>query len=359
MTVEFLALSVAIGAFLLNLVLMPAIIRVAHKNGWFDTRSKRKIHTEDIPRVGGVGLFVAFLLAATVGLFVLSILEGNGSFAHFAAFVPVLVGVSMMHVVGLVDDFKNLRAIRKLVIQLLAGTFVAISPYRLTGIEIPFTDFVIRFGVFSYPATVIWVVSIANAFNLIDGVDGLAGGVAAIAGIFMVVIGVSTQQWAVTIVAATLVGASVGFLVYNFPPAKIFMGDSGSLLLGSILAVVPLLTRDTFQSASNTVAIVTLILIPIFDTIAAIIRRVRDGQPISQPDRKHLHHKLLDMNFGSWSILAVVYTTCVMLGAGATFWMTAKNTTGAIAVTVAWSLVLIGFIVLDHVQPYRSRRRPD
>ncbi|TVR58085.1 MAG: undecaprenyl/decaprenyl-phosphate alpha-N-acetylglucosaminyl 1-phosphate transferase [Spirochaetaceae bacterium] len=358
MTVGILALSVGIGAFVVNLALMPGIIAIARKKGWYDTRSKRKIHTTDIPRLGGVGLFVSFALTAAVGLLGMSAIEGNSVFARFAEYLPVLIGVSIMHVVGLVDDFKNLRAFRKLGIQLLAGAIVAISPYRLTGITIPFTEIAVRFGLFSYPLTIVWIVSLANAFNLIDGVDGLAGGVAAIAGAFMLAIGVITQQWALMVASAALIGATVGFLVFNLPPAKIFMGDSGSLFLGSVLAVIPLLTRDGVQSATNVVAILTLILIPVFDTIAAIVRRVRDGQPISQPDRKHLHHKLLDLNFGPWSVLAVGYGSCIALGSATVFWITAEPRVGATVLLAAWLLVLLGFIVLDRVQLYRSQPHP-
>ena len=350
MTVEVLALSVAIGAFLLNLVLMPAIIRYAHKKKWYDGRNARKVHTDDVPRLGGVGMFVAFFIAAIVG-FALMPDGGDGTIARpLLSYLPVFVGILVMHTVGLFDDFKNLPALKKLLIQILAGVIVTLGPHRISSIVLPFNATVVSFGWLSYPITIVWIISIANAMNLIDGVDGLAGGVALIAAGFAVAIGLVTAQNPMLIGAAALVGAVLGFLVFNKPPARIFMGDSGSLFLGTVLAVLPFLAPDEAASALNIVPIVTLILVPVFDTAAAIIRRVRDGRPVHEPDRKHLHHKLMDLGFSAWGILGVVYGAGVLLGIAAVLWYTPGNTVGAVAIILAWALALAGFIVLDRVK---------
>lgn len=294
-------------------MLIPAILKLSHRFEWYDEMNARKIHTEDTPRLGGVGIFLSFLILSAVIL--LSRLE----LAEAARYLPLLLGVVIIHFLGLLDDFINLIAPKKFFLQLLAALVVSLGPFKIDHLAMPFFDGSIALGWIAYPVTIVWIVSISNAINLIDGADGLAGGVSAIAALFIGTIAAHAGSMTLALLAFALVGSVVGFLVYNFPPARIFMGDSGSLLLGFLLATLPLLGFNQ-GSGFPAIPVITLLFLPILDTIMAIVRRLSRGLPVHQADREHIHHRLIDRGFGPRKLLLTIYSASALLGLTALSW---------------------------------------
>jgi UDP-GlcNAc:undecaprenyl-phosphate GlcNAc-1-phosphate transferase len=196
-----------------------------------------------------------------------------------------------------------------------------------------------------------WVVSISNAVNLIDGADGLAGGVALIAALFMGVIALGQGSLVSAALAFAIVGSLAGFLVFNLPPARIFMGDSGSLSLGYILAVLPLLGLQRGEPGLMAIApfpVLTLLYIPIVDTLLAIIRRIGRGLPVHSADREHIHHRLIDRGIHGRRLLSVIYGAMVLFGFVATAWYEIAHGPAALLTVAVWIVTLIVIIVLDN-----------
>lgn len=346
---QLLVAAVATGAaaFALNLIVIPLILFVAHSRGWYDRNDHRKIHTEDTPRLGGTGIFFAFVVLAIVGS---QILGTAGDRSLTLQLMPVFGGLTIVFFMGLIDDFYDLPALLKLFLQVSAGAMVTLGSFIVDELILPFGLPAIRLGLFGYPVTVLWIVGLVNAVNFIDGMDGLAGGAAAIATLFTAVIGIVIGQPAVTIAAVALFGSVLGFLIFNFPPAKIFMGDSGSCTLGFLLAVFPLLGGGLAETGFGVVPTVTLLFVPIMDAVAAVLRRIREGVPIYQPDRAHLHHKLFDLGFSTHQILAVVYGAALLSGLAAISWIVLPSVSRILLVGAFWIAVLSGFLVLHKVR---------
>lgn len=351
MQLTLFALVVLAGGFAVNLVATPLILRLAHKKAWYDAKDHRKIHTENTPRLGGVGIVTSVLLATVVAL---ALAPGFGlETATLARLWPVPFGLLMIHLLGLIDDFVNLPALLKFFIQLSSAAVVTVG-FRIQTIPIPLTNTVIDLGIFAFPITMLWIVAVANAVNLIDGMDGLAGGVAAFAAFFTALSALLAGDAAAAFFSLALLGALVAFLTFNFPPAKIFMGDSGSLSLGFVLAVIPLIRSGSSGSLWSLVPMITLLLVPILDTTMAILRRIKNGRSILSPDREHIHHKLLDVGLGNRKILLVVYSTCVVLGFATLAWQLTPSPVDATVILVVWVLSLVAFFTLDRLAKRRA-----
>lgn len=308
--------AIALAAFLANALVTPVILAVAHRFSWYDDTDHRKIHSEDTPRLGGIGIFLAFVVVVVLGLrFV--VFPARLHPWSSSSLALMMGGLLAMHCLGVYDDFTNLRAPLKFLIQIISGVLVALSGATLQRIALPFAGTLVLPTWIAFPLTVLWIVSISNALNLIDGADGLAGGVAMIASLFMGIIAFGQGGLFVAVIAFALFGATAGFLLFNFPPARIFMGDGGSLTLGFLLAVIPLLGITGNSTAPMTVPLVTvlsLLYLPIVDTVLAIVRRVRRGLPVHSPDREHIHHRLIDRGVHGRRLLAVIYSGMIVLG---------------------------------------------
>jgi UDP-GlcNAc:undecaprenyl-phosphate GlcNAc-1-phosphate transferase len=342
-------------AFLLNAAITPIVMRVARAKGWFDVPNARKIHTDPIPRLGGVGIFLSFLvsaLAATV-LFPLA-LPGFWGGAFHPRFLIVFAGFLLIHAVGLLDDFFNLRALLKFALELVAAALVIAAGFAipLGGLH---PDGAVVLSAISWSATLFWIVGISNAMNLVDGVDGFAGGIAFFAALAMGIIAMLQGNLVTALVAVALLGSVIAFLVFNFPPARIFMGDSGSLLLGFTLSVIPLLGSPSAPPLGVCLAPLTVLTIPIIDTAAAIVRRVRRRLPIHSPDKEHIHHVLLDLGMKERTILLAIYSYCAYLGAAAVV-ATIVPWKSALAITVmVWIGSLAAYVGL-HARATRVNR---
>ena len=268
--------------FVSSLILVPLIRKVAIHINALDIPDKRKIHKKPMPRLGGLAIFLSFLV-------------GYMFFAPLTTqMISILIGSFIIVLLGIVDDINPLKAIYKFIGQILvACILVFFGNVYLT--ELSIFDLTINLGFWTYPLSLFIVVGCINAINLIDGLDGLAAGTSSIYFITIIIISILsgiTDNLGFILCLLTL-GATLGFLYYNFNPASIFMGDTGSMFLGYMVAVIALLGFKTATLTSFIIPILIL-FIPIFDTLLAIIRRLIKGEPIGKPDKEHIHFQLLN-----------------------------------------------------------------
>ncbi|MBA2688761.1 MAG: undecaprenyl/decaprenyl-phosphate alpha-N-acetylglucosaminyl 1-phosphate transferase [Gemmatimonadaceae bacterium] len=306
-------------AFLVSLASSLSLTRFvgshARRFGLVDPVDDRKIHTEPIPRLGGVALFCAVGL----GIFALCLKSGFQTFPLGRPMFSALLGGAGMFALGLYDDLRPMRARYKLLVQVGIAAAVAVFGIRLTGVTLPFLG---EFALGPWSAAIItgvWLVGVSNAFNLIDGLDGLAGGVALLALCALFIVSVLFGHIGAAITTVLLAGAIIGFLRYNFPPASIFLGDSGSLFVGFMLAGVGLVaSQKTSGNVSLVIPMVTLGL-PILDTALTIVRRFLRLQPIFSPDRGHIHHRLLGRGHSPRNVAFLLYIACALFSTAGAF----------------------------------------
>jgi UDP-GlcNAc:undecaprenyl-phosphate/decaprenyl-phosphate GlcNAc-1-phosphate transferase len=342
-------------ALIVSAAITPVVILVSHRRKWYDIPNERKIHNDPIPRLGGVGIFLGLLVAALAVPLLLPVLfPAAWPMSYSLRYVPVFISFALINVMGLVDDFHNLHALLKFLLQIIAASLVTIGGFTISLVSIPgLAPF--SLGIFAYPITVLWIVAISNAINLMDGIDGLAGGIAALSALSLGIMSLLHGGANAAILSFCLFGAVLGFLIFNFPPARVFMGDSGSLLLGFVLAVIPLLGTPGGISIGSMFAPATVLLIPIMDTISAIIRRVQEKRPIYSPDKQHIHHKLLALEVKETSILLIIYGACVVFGAAAIASLYLSRALGAVLLALVWLAALLAFGILNAIS---RRRRP-
>ena len=296
-------------AFLITLGLTPAAKSLAYKIGAIDVpKDKRRVHKRPIPRLGGLAIYYGFL----VSILFFSNIDRQ--------LIGIIAGSLLIVGVGIIDDVKQLRAGIKLVVQICAALIVAFSGVRVAALSMPAVIVpggIISLGVFSIPITVLWIVGVTNAVNLIDGLDGLAAGICSIATFSLFFIAILAGESSVAILAAALAGSCMGFLPYNFNPAKIFMGDTGSTFLGYMLSIICI--QGLFKGYVVISFIVPFLILglPIFDTTYAILRRIKNKKPIMSPDRGHLHHRLIDMGLSQKQTVAILYVIAMILGLSA------------------------------------------
>ncbi|MBY0404925.1 MAG: undecaprenyl/decaprenyl-phosphate alpha-N-acetylglucosaminyl 1-phosphate transferase [Cyanobacteria bacterium] len=312
-----------------SLILVPWVRKRAIAAGRFDTPGDRKIHQFPIPRLGGVAIWLAFML--TFWLLVLC----NWNYPHGNGILGVLVGGGLFFLLGLVDDLVNLSPYVKLVGQFLAASIAFWLGVQVNTLDLP-GSLVLVLNAFSFPVTVIWLMAIANSMNFIDGVDGLAGGVTTLSAVTLALVAVYTNQPIAALLAALLAGANLGFLVFNFYPAKIFMGDSGALFSGFTLAAIAV----TGVLKTKVVVMLLPILVfcvPLIDITYSVFRRLSRFQNPFMADADHLHHKLLKAGNSQIRTVTYFYAICVAAGLVAT---------GYVNYLLYYVLVLLGLVIL-------------
>lgn len=336
-----------IVAFVVSVVLLPLILRYARHRRLLDAPEARKIHTVAVPRLGGVGVFWGWAAALIATVIAARLRHGHGfPEPRFWGFVLVAAG---FHALGLVDDLKNLSGRAKLAVQLLLACIAVASGYRFYDLSLP-GYFSIGLGWVSLPLSVLWIVGIANAVNLLDGMDGMAGGFSFIAFGIWAAYFLKDGQYLPTVAAIAGAGATLGFLFYNFPPATLFMGDSGSLFLGFLIAALPMMGGRAGSEGASLAAAVTVCLLPILDTLAAILRRWRWKVSFFTPDRYHVHHKLLAMGFSTRQVLAYIYSACASLGAVVLMAVYTDARAASALMVAAWALGAGAFVVLHYIK---------
>jgi UDP-GlcNAc:undecaprenyl-phosphate GlcNAc-1-phosphate transferase len=309
-------------AFVACLALTPAVLRMAHRMEMVDaaSASHRKVHTGAIPRLGGVAIVVSFYVPI-LGLLVYSTRVGDAVWQDLALVNGLLGGGLVIAMLGLYDDLRQASPRLKLAVQIAVALTLCALGFRIERLDLPFLP-MIDLGLLAWPLTVAWIVGVTNAVNLIDGLDGLAAGIALFGLAPMVVLAVSKGNLVLALVCCCLAGSLLGFLGYNFHPARIFMGDSGSMFLGFVLAVVSVATASKGRVAVAMLTPVLALGMPILDTLLAIARRAWFGQSLFVGDRGHIHHRLLDQGFSHRNTVLVMYGFAglfAMLGIGVHF----------------------------------------
>lgn len=355
-----------VTAFLLALAaaisLTPVVRDIARRLGTVEApnTSFRKIHSGAVPRVGGIALVLAFYLPL-LGLFLVGSNTGALFTSNTSMAAGLLLGGIPIVLIGLYDDIIGAGAVEKFAIQIAVAIGLYGLGFRIDAVSLPY-NIVLELGMLSLPLTILWMVGLINALNLIDGLDGLAAGIAVFAAATIFAVAFANGNLLMMLFMAALAGALIGFLVFNFNPATIFMGDTGSLFLGYIIAVTSL---QTSTKGAATVALLTPVLalgLPILDTVLAFSRRLLRGQHPFQGDREHIHHKLLDMGLSHRSAVLFLYAVSA---AFAMFALTVTLTDGIISAVIFGAAVVavllfvarLGVFVWDRTGLVQKRER--
>ena len=356
---EYIVIGTIIAAFAVAAVLSyfftPPVKNFAHKVGAIDVpKDARRMHKKPIPRLGGLAIYGGFLCSILI-------------FGQLdETMLCVLLGAAIIVALGIFDDVLALGAKLKFVVQIVAaaipvcigdlqiGLFTNLNPLSDT----PF----VHLGILAVPVTIIWIVGITNAVNLIDGLDGLAVGVSSIAAITMLAVALLTGNMPIAITMAALAGACIGFLPYNLNPAKIFMGDTGSTFLGYMLATVSIMGLFKFYAVISFAVPFLILGLPIFDTANAIIRRVAAGRSPMSPDRGHVHHKLIDMGFNQKQAVAILYAISATLGLTAVVLTSSGEVKAIVLLLAVLAAILVGACIIygaEHWSKHASENKED
>jgi UDP-GlcNAc:undecaprenyl-phosphate/decaprenyl-phosphate GlcNAc-1-phosphate transferase len=313
--------------------LVPFVIAFSKKEGWVDKPNARKIHTKPISRIGGVAIWTSTMLTFLCLVFM-------SYYPYGSLLSGILLGSSLMFLLGFVDDLYNLPAKFKLFIQIAIATLVYLLGVRIDAI--PFFGG-INLGLWAYPITLLWIVGISNAFNFIDGVDGLCGSVVTINAITIAIIAVAmTPPNPISaLIGFILAGSMLAFLTYNFNPAKIFMGDSGALFSGFLLAAISI--TGVMKTATLAILLPFVVLaVPIMDITFSSLRRIAKGTSPFVADAEHIHHKLLHAGFSQKKTVLILSTVAIIAGALATL-LVGVTTLKLYAVTI---FVIVSIMVI-------------
>lgn len=337
-----------IVALFMALAFTPVVKRFAVWAGAVDKPNHRKVHTTIMPRMGGLAIYLAFILALLVAL---PLIGGEKLQPH--VLLGLLIGGTIVTLVGALDDRFELTPRVKLIGQIIAACVVVSFGVKVDFITLPFGDGT-NIGWLSIPITIFWIVGVTNAINLIDGLDGLAAGVSAIATGTIFVLALMMGNVTVALLSAVLLGSIIGFLFFNFHPAKIFMGDSGALFLGFILASLSVLG---FKQATLISFVVPIFIlgVPLSDTFFAIVRRMRNRTPISVADKNHLHHCLyLDLGLSQRTSVLIIYGIAVMFSLSAILLSTVAQWVALIVIAVTLLILQIGAEMIGIVSKGRK-----
>ena len=347
--IEILKIIISVMAF--TVVLFPIVRWISHHIGALDYPNERKVHKKPMPLAGGLMIFFGFLF-------------GYMLFApENTQMLSILIASFIVIITGLIDDIKPVRAKQKLVGQILAACVVTFYGKILLN-DISFFGFYFDFGIYAYPLTIIFILALMNCINFIDGLDGLAAGVSSI---FFATIGIiafimhNIGSLEITLTFIML-GATLGFLVFNFTPAKIFMGETGSMFLGFMIAVVCLVGFKAVTLTSLFVPM-SILAIPILDTLFAIIRRLISHKPIYEADKKHLHHQLLNKKFSQKTTVLIIYIVSILFSLASIFYILKDKKVGMILyiilmILITWT-VLTTDILIDNAKIHLLSTKKD
>ena len=339
---------VVLVTFITSALLVPFAKKAAIHVNALDIPNERKVHTKPMPRMGGLAIFGAFLLGYMV-------------FARTSIqMLSILIGGFIIVFVGIIDDIKPIRARTKFLFQIIAACVVVfygnivLDHIDMLGLNMDFAPPI------SYIITIFFIAAITNAINFIDGLDGLASGVSSIYFLTIAVIAfiLDKKEGLDTILSLIMLGGTLGFLVYNFYPAKIFMGDSGSLFLGFTISIIALLG---FKATTLTSLVIPLLIlaIPIFDTLMAIFRRLLKGEKISTPDKEHIHFQLLKMKFSIPATVLIIYAIDILFASVSVFFVLGDQKL-AMAIYVVLMLLLLFLVVkTDVLFQHKNKEKTD
>ncbi len=316
--------------FLFVLLIVPLIKKVAVHVGAMDIPNERKVHTKPMPRLGGIAIYLGFLLGYMI----------YGT--HSSQMNSILIGSFIILLTGIVDDIKPLKAQHKFIGQFVAACILVFYGNFVMQ-EVSAFGIVLQFGAFSEIITLFFIVGCINCMNLIDGLDGLAAGISSIYFLTVGIIAVMQGKFGLDfILTFVMLGSTLGFLVHNFHPASIFMGDSGSMFLGFIIATISLLGFKNVTMSSFIIPLLIL-AVPILDTLFAIMRRTLKGESISTPDKFHIHHQLLNRNFSQRQTVLIIYAINLLFAFASIVYVLEDAVLGYVIYGIL--LVIIGIFV--------------
>lgn len=325
-------------SFLVSVVFVPVVKKIAYHIGAMDYPNERKLQKVPMPRLGGLGIYVGFLVGYM--LFGKESLQMNS----------ILIGSIVILVTGIIDDIKPIPAKYKFLGQLVAAIIVACYG-KILLLDVSAFGFYVNFGPLCYIVTILFIVAIINAINLIDGLDGLAGGIASIYFLTIGIIALSfhNSYGLDMVLTFIMLGSTLGFLYHNFPPAYIYMGDSGSMFLGYIISVIALLGYKNVTFTSLIVPIL-LLAIPLLDTLFAIIRRLINHQPLSMPDKNHFHHQFLKLKFPLKTTILIIYGVDFLFAIASMIYVLKNNMLGIIIYVILLILTVIFLVKTDIIK---------
>ena len=332
-----------LSAAVLSFAVTPLVKRLAQKVGAMDVPTDgRRMHHHPIPRMGGLAIFLAFLASVLIFAYPEIDREIRG----------ILLGAVIIVILGVLDDIITLHAGLKFVVQILAAVLVVLHGCRIEHfMGLHLADWL------SYPVSVVWIVAITNAVNFIDGLDGLAAGVSAISAGAMLVVALLVGDFMSAVMLAAIVGACVGFIPYNFNPAKIFMGDTGSTFLGFMLSTISIYGLFKMYAIISFAVPFLVLGLPIFDICFAVVRRVSHGQSPMHADRGHVHHRLIDMGFSQKQAVAISYMLSAILGMAAVVLTNDGETQALIFLAAVVVVGAIGFWVIFGHKPKEEKKQ--
>ena len=335
-------------AAVISYLATPFVKKLAFKIGAVDVpKDNRRMHKKPIPRLGGLAIVIAFLLCTFLFVKLEKQMQG------------ILLGAIIILVVGVLDDCLALPALPKFFAQIAAATIVVMHGCEIRYVTNPFSVVPFDLGWLAGPVTVFWIVLMTNAVNFIDGLDGLAVGVSGISTATMLVIALLLGEESVAVVLAALLGACIGFIPYNFNPAQIFMGDTGSTFLGFVLASISVQGLFKMYAVISFMVPFLILGVPFFDVSFAVIRRLAKGQNPMTADRGHIHHRLIDMGLSQKQSVAIVYMLTGVLGLAAVLLANNTGTKAFILFAAVFVVAVLGFAVIfgPHHRPQQKEEK--
>jgi len=332
--------AVFLSSLIFTLLLTPQIKKLAIRLKAFDHPNPRKVHRKPIPRLGGLALFIGFVI--TVSLVLIFLLSSGVVMSQkdIMSIVGIVAGSIVIIIVGIIDDIYGVNVAFKFTGQIIASIVAIFFGVQIYFLGTPFNT-LLYLGVWALPLTLIWMVGITNALNLIDGLDGLASGITAIAAGTLFFVALRIGQMPAAVLSLILAGVAIGFLRYNFFPASIFLGDSGSLFLGFLLATLSVVGVLKSTLVIAFLVPVFILGIPIYDTTTVIINRMRERRRIFEADKKHFHHRLLKAGFSHREAVVIIYIACALLASAALI-ATAFNNS---QIMIILSVIVVGAIL--------------
>ena len=340
------ALIVFAAAFFVAYIMTPVSKRLAILLGAIDYPGNRRVNTKPVPRCGGIAIYLGLCAGAFTVILGVRVFGWHVSNLYVMSEINyglLFVGVSAMFAVGLVDDIVQLKSFTKLIGQIIAATVVAYSGVTIGSVRLLGSATYLTFGWADIPITVLYLVVFVNIVNLVDGLDGLAAGIVAIVSTSLLYMVVVRGSFTTALIIVSLIAVCLAFLRFNFFPASIFMGDSGSHLLGVMLGIISIIGVARTQGVVSMIVPLVIAGVPVLDTISAIIRRLRVGQPVGKGDANHIHHKLLKSGLGQRRTVAVLWSCTAGLAVAG---VAIESFSGAARFAVSLCLALVVFLIV-------------
>ena len=341
-------IAVYLGSAILATVITPVVIRIAEKFCIVDIPGVRKVHSKPIPRIGGLAIFLS-MIGLVIPVLLLPNIVGETFRLIQPKIVTLLGAAGFMFLTGLVDDIRGLRVRTKFIAQIGAAYIVYLAGIRIEAIPVV-DQLTLELGQFSCLFTIIWIVGITNAINLSDGLDGLAAGISAIACGVIAVLAVYNGDIVMAVLMLALLGSLTGFLLYNFEPAKIFMGDSGSMFLGFLMASASILSATKTETIVGLALPVLALGIPIFDTVFSMLRRFLERRSLFAPDRNHFHHRLLALGLRQRHVVITAYLVTLLVAGLGMFMLVTRDAQTIVVFMCTLLLLVLAFHVVGSVR---------